>query len=149
MFNPFKFFFGIENEDNKLAQNTADAITSLDITAEMVGHENWKLRLKLYLDGQSTEEFTSESVCHDSRCNLGKWIHGKGRDAMGKYPGFTALMRHHQMFHYVASNIVALDAAGQKIEARHMLNTQFKEYSDSVVHDLQNLSAIANHHART
>ena len=145
MFGLFKLFFGSDEPDSRFAKNAANAVSSLDVKSEMVGHENWKLRLKLYLDGQSSEKFTPEVVCHDNRCHLGQWIHGPGQEAMGKFPGFSALMRHHQMFHYVASNVVALDEAGKKVEARHMLNTQFQEYSDSVVQDLKILAAIAEY----
>ena len=145
MFGLFNLFFGSDEQDSQFSRTAANAVTSLDIKAEIIDHKNWKIRLKLYLDGQSSEKFTPEVVCYDDRCHLGQWIHGTGREAMGKFPGFTALIRHHQMFHYVASNVVALDGAGQKIEARHMLNTQFQKHSDSVVQDLKILAAIAEY----
>lgn len=145
MFNIFKLFFGSDEADAEMTKIASNAATTLDIQAEITSHENWKMRLKLYLDGQSTEQFSPEVVCHDNRCDLGHWIHGAGREALGKFPGFTTLMRHHQMFHYTASNVVALDLAGQKAEAHQMLNTQLNDFSNSVVSDLRTLASVVEY----
>ncbi|MEN9373491.1 MAG: hypothetical protein RIR79_1043 [Pseudomonadota bacterium] len=145
MFGLFKFFFGADDIDTEETKITRNAVSSLDIQAEMTAHENWKMRLKLYLEGQSTEQFSPELVCHDNRCDLGRWIHGTGQEALGKFPGFTTLMRHHQMFHYTASNVVALNLAGQKNEANQILQSQFKDYSNSVMSDLKTLAAVADY----
>ena len=80
----------------------------------------------------------------DDRCDLGKWIHTAGRAKLGAFPGFTALQGHHKMFHYAASNVVALTQAGKTDEARKMLDVQFAQHSNEVVRDLKMLNVLAS-----
>ena len=47
------------------------------------------------------------------------------------------------MFHYAASNVVALAKAGREDEARRMLATQFAGFSKQVVDELDRLEAVA------
>lgn len=95
-----------------------------------------------YLDGSSSEELSAETICFDDRCDLGKWIHSSGQANLGRFPGFTALVGRHKMFHYAASNVVALSKAGKEAEARKMLTGQFEAFSRSVVSELEELQDI-------
>ncbi len=122
------------------AQN---ALNDLDIQAAIVSHQNGKTRLQAYLDGTSKEGFDANVICFDNRCALGQWIHGSGKTKLGQYPGFTALMSHHKMFHFAASNIVALQSRGKTAEADVILQGQFAQFLKSVVGDLNALSRIA------
>ena len=139
----FSFFFGSTEADSQFNRDLhAAASEGLDIQTAMVAHQNWKLRLESYLNGTSNENFAPEVVCFDDRCDLGKWIHGAGKARLGRYPGFTALQGHHKMFHYAASNVVALYQAGKTAEAEKMLHTQFDSFSGSVVRDLEMLEQL-------
>lgn len=120
-----------------------EAISGLDIDLARAAHENWKLRLQAYLAGHSREDFSPDTICLDNRCDLGQWIHGPGQARLGRYPGFTALVRQHRMFHYTASNVVALQLAGQVAEAQQMLDHHFQDYSHQVVQSLNQLQQIA------
>jgi len=142
MFSLLKSFFGQASNDSRMDKEVTGAMESLDIQAAMAAHENWKLRLMAYLDGTSKEEFVAEVICFDNRCDLGQWIYSTGKASLGKYPGFTALMGHHKMFHYAASNVVALAKSGKETEARKMLDGQFHSFSKSVVDDLQLLQDV-------
>lgn len=151
MLNFFKLFFGESDATATRPPSTVDmqeAMIGLDIDTAKVAHENWKLRLLAYLEGQSSEDFAPEQICFDDRCDLGRWIHGQGRTQLGKFPGFTALTSHHRMFHYSASNVVALKKAGHTDQAKQMLGQQFSEYSKAVVQDLEMLQQIASAAAR-
>lgn len=136
------FFGGNAGNDSQLAGNVVSAAQSLDINMAIAAHENWKLRLQAFLDGSSTEQFSPEVICFDDRCDLGKWIHGEGRARLGAFPGFTALMGHHKMFHYAASNVVALSNAGKEEDARKMLREQFSKFSSEVVQGLSDLQQL-------
>lgn len=143
MFEFLKKFFGDEDgRDSQLEAQIVNAVESLDIQTAISAHENWKLRLQAYLDGASSEVFAAEDICFDDHCDLGKWIHGSGQARLGKFPGFTALMGHHKMFHYAASNVVALSKAGKENEARNILNGQFAMFSKEVVGDLGMLQRL-------
>jgi hypothetical protein len=139
----FKGFFGAAKErDSELASNLAIAAKTLDIDMAVSAHENWKLRLSAFLDGASTEHFSAEEICFDDRCDLGRWIHGDGKARLGSFPGFTALMGHHKMFHYAASNVVALSKAGKVNDAQAMLQGQFTKFSGEVIQDLELLRKL-------
>jgi len=122
-----------QKSDSDFDRNVAEAADSLDIQVAISAHENWKIRLQAYLDGKSSEAFNADVICFDDRCDLGKWIHGTGQQRLGKYPGFTALVNSHKMFHYAASNVVTLAQAGKVNEARKMLDGQFSHFSTHVV----------------
>ena len=141
--NVLRDFFGIGTHSRKeLTEKVAHAATGLDFEMAIAAHENWKLRLQAFLEGTSTEVFASEQICFDDRCDLGKWIYSTGRAQLGTFPGFTALMGNHKMFHYAASNVVALAQAGKFDEAEKILVMQFSQHSSEVVRELQILRSI-------
>jgi hydroxyethylthiazole kinase-like sugar kinase family protein len=130
--------------EQAMAAEISSAASGLDITAAIAAHENWKLRLTAFLEGVSKETFSPEVICFDDRCDLGKWIHGAGKARLGSYPGFTALLHHHKMFHYAASNVVSLNQAGKKAEAQKILDDTFSRFSSDVVADLKALKEISD-----
>jgi Chemoreceptor zinc-binding domain len=78
------------------AKTAAAVLAEIDIDTAISAHENWKLRLRNYLDGKSTEQLSPEVVCLDDKCDLGKWLHGPGGQRLGKYPAFTMLIARHK-----------------------------------------------------
>jgi hypothetical protein len=138
----FGGFFGSGKQSQEEIDFAQSALHDLDIQVAISAHDNWKNRLQAYLDGTSKEVFDANVVCFDDRCDLGKWIHSSGKAKLGQYPGFTALMSHHKMFHFAASNIVALQSRGKTAEADVILKGQFTQFSKSVVSDLNALSSI-------
>ena len=142
--NILKNFFGIGSGDQKeLGKKVARSASSLDFETAIAAHENWKLRLRAFLEGSSSEKFVAEEICFDDRCDLGKWIYSSGRAKLGTFPGFTALIGHHKMFHYAASNVVALAQAGKIDEAGKILEVQFSQHSVEVIRDLKMLHTLA------
>ena len=144
-------FFGGDRElrDSQLRAEAARAAEGLDIEAAMAAHREWKRQLQvLLLGGHATQvpaEATAldrERVARDDRCDLGCWIHGRGRARLGTFPGFTDLLAHHRMFHHVAGNVLALEAAGQAAAARRMMADQFEDYSVRVADDLRLLQRV-------
>lgn len=81
-------------------------------------------------------------ICFDDRCDLGKWIHGPGVRRLGRYPGFTALRENHRMFHYSASNVVAVAQAGRREEAERLLRGVYADFSRRVIKELRALRAL-------
>lgn len=143
MFAFLKKLLGGDASEQAMAAQISSAVSSLDISAAIAAHENWKLRLTAFLNGVSKETFSPEVICFDDRCDLGKWIHGPGKARLGNHPGFTALLNHHKMFHYAASNVVSLSQAGKKAEAQKTLDDSFSKFSAEVVSDLNALKEIS------
>jgi Chemoreceptor zinc-binding domain len=125
-----------EAKDSELtidAKTAAAVLAEIDIDTAIAAHENWKLRLRNYLDGKSTEQLSPDVVCLDDRCDLGKWLHGPGGQRLGKYPAFTMLIARHKYFHVQASTVVALTQAGEKAKAEETLKTNYEHGSTQTV----------------
>lgn len=115
------------------AKTAAAVLAEIDIDTAIAAHENWKLRLRNYLDGKSSEQLSPEIVCLDDKCDLGKWLHGPGGQRLGKYPSFTMLIARHKYFHVQASTVVALSQAGDKAKAEETLKTNYEHGSTQTV----------------
>lgn len=115
------------------AQASAAILSEIDIDTAIAAHENWKLRLQNYLNGNSNETLQPEIVCLDDRCDLGKWLHGPGTQRLGKYPAFSVLIARHKYFHVQASNVVALAQTNQKDKAMQALEGSYRYASNQVV----------------
>ncbi len=54
----------------------------------------------------------------DDTCSeLGRWLHGSGRVALGHFPAFDMLMRRHQYFHHQAAVLLTHLAQGDQLRA--------------------------------
>ncbi|MCB2017124.1 MAG: CZB domain-containing protein [Hydrogenophaga sp.] len=143
-------FFGTDAlaRDSQLRAEAARAVEGLDIEAALSAHRQWKQQLRACLMSEETcmsdEILDRALVCLDDRCDLGRWIHGKGRSRLGTFPGFAELLSHHRMFHHVAGNVMALREAGHLGAARRMLDDQFEDYSSRVAEDLRLLRDLVN-----
>jgi len=131
-------------QDNQLRVEAAGAAQGLDIEAAVMAHQQWKLHLQAHLVGHAEAGLDVEKICSDDRCDLGRWIHRQGRARLGTFPGFTALLSHHRMFHHVACNVLALERAGKRGDARRMMADQFEAYSDRVTEDLRLLQQVVS-----
>ena len=144
------YFFGTNSDsdrtESKLAMDMQVASASLDIEMAITAHENWKLRLESYLHGTSQESFSPEVMCFDDKCDLGKWIHSKGRKHLGSYCGFNALVNNHKLFHCAASNVISLVQMGKKSQAEKMLTMQVENFSNRMVNDLCDMLVVFIHH---
>jgi len=115
------------------AKAAAAVLAEIDVDSAIAAHENWKLRLDAYLRGTSTEQFDPAVVCLDDRCDLGKWLHGAGRERLGKYPAFSVLVARHKYFHIQASTVLLQQQGGDAAAAEKTLNGAFKHGSSQVV----------------
>lgn len=115
------------------AKSAAAILAEIDIDTAIAAHENWKLRLQNYLNGNSTENLQPEVVCLDDRCDLGKWLHGPGGQRLGKYPAFSVLVARHKYFHIQASTVVALAQTNDKDQASKTLDGSYRHASNQVV----------------
>jgi hypothetical protein len=139
----FGGFLGSGKQPQNEIEFAQSALNELDIQDAVSVHENLKNRLQAYLDGTSKEVFDANVICFDDRCDLGKWIHSSGKARLGHYRSFTMLMSRHKMFHFAASNVVALQSRGKTAEADAILQGQFSQFSNSVVNDLNTLNSLA------
>ncbi|MCB2018724.1 MAG: CZB domain-containing protein [Hydrogenophaga sp.] len=117
-----------------LDAKTAQAVLAeLDIDTAISAHENWSARLTAVLRGTSTEQLDPQVICQDDRCDLGKWLHGPGRERLGKYPAFSVLVARHKHFHLEASTVLTLAQTGEAAKTEQKLNSGYRHASNQVV----------------
>lgn len=114
-------------------------LEEIDIDSAISAHQNWKARLTNVLAGTSTEKLQPELVCLDDRCDLGKWLHGSGKQRMSHLPAFTMLIARHKQFHLEASTVLATAQNGDLASATSLLNGNYQHTSVQVVTLLQHL----------
>ncbi len=134
--------FGSKKEQEKAQQDVAQALTKLDLDIAIGAHRNWKDRLTNYLAGNSSEDLRPEVICHDDRCDLGKWIHSDGQRQLGQYSMFLELRAVHKIFHQQASSVVALHQSGKLEAAQWLLDGEYSKTSDRIVSRLEDLKLM-------
>ena len=92
-------------------------LAAFDIEADIVMHERWLPWLAQALAGARDEQLRPETVVDDTCSELGRWLHGSGRVALGHFPAFDMLMRRHQYFHHQAAVLLTHLAKGDQLRA--------------------------------
>ena len=115
------------------AQTAQAVLDELDIDTAISAHENWSARLTAVIRGTSDENLQPDLVCRDDHCDLGRWLHGPGRERLGQYPAFSMLVTRHQHFHLEASTVLTLAQAGETEKAERKLQSGYRHASTQVV----------------
>ena len=92
-------------------------MAQFDIDAAIVTHERWLPWLAAVLQGARDERLRPEMVADDSCSELGQWLHGSGRLALGHFPAFDMLLRRHRYFHQQAAALITHAEAGESLQA--------------------------------
>ncbi len=79
-------------------------------------HLAWKQRLEHYLKDQA--QIDEAAAADDTRCDLGRWIHGGGTTNYGDLPEMQALKRDHHAFHQNVGHVIEHKRAGDLPAAR-------------------------------
>ena len=115
------------------AEYAATLMTEIDIDAAIASHERWRLQLQDMVNGRSDEVMRPERICHDDRCDLGRWLYGTGRVRLGHYPAFEMLVARHKYFHQQAADVVTLFQSGEQQKAVQLLNSSCRHASNQVL----------------
>ena len=100
-----------------LFEDAHQLVAQFDIDAAIVTHERWLPWLAEVLRGARDERMRPEVVADDTCSELGQWLHGNGRAALGHLPAFDMLMRRHKFFHQQAAAVIAHAEAGENPQA--------------------------------
>ena len=83
----------------------------------------------------------ADGVSRDDHCELGHWLRGEGRLALGDRPSFGELVEIHKKFHQVAGEILVKARAGDKAGATASLYNGFFRASTGVIQALLKIKA--------
>lgn len=92
-------------------------MAEFDIDVAIANHERWLPWLAAALQGARDERLRPEVVVDDSCSELGQWLYGSGRLALGHFPAFDMLMRRHRFFHQQAAALLQHAEAGEEQQA--------------------------------
>ena len=84
-------------------EDAGRVMARFDIDAVIVTHERWLPWLEQALQGERDARLQPQVVMDDRSSELGRWLHGNGRQALGQYPAFDMLLRRHRFFHEQAA----------------------------------------------
>lgn len=103
--------------------NSADStavLTEFKADEAIAAHLKWKVRLKDFIDGRSSEQLQSVHVCKDDQCALGQWIYGQGVQ-FAQLSSYENLKVKHAQFHKAAGSVLKAVESGNKQSALQML----------------------------
>jgi Chemoreceptor zinc-binding domain len=92
----------------------------MDLNQASQAHAEWKVKLRMAITKK--EQLDAHTISADHCCALGKWLHGEGKAAHGKYALFTDLLTKHATFHREAGAVAQAinqglyDKAGKMLE---------------------------------
>jgi len=93
-----------------------------EITKAIGAHGLWKARLLSAIE-TGTSEFAPDQICHDDRCDFGRWLHGSSVPAAAKHrPEYETCRRLHADFHQEAARVLKLALGGHKDQALHAMD---------------------------
>lgn len=127
------------------AQEAQAARLLLELQTVTAAHEAWKTHLETWLAGASDRPLRAEDLCFDDRCELGRWLHGRGQRKLGHLATFRTLVAQHQTVHIAAANLVSLSAAGRHAEALRIRHGAYEGAARVVMQALDALQHGVRH----
>lgn len=152
----FSRFFKFKEQDSGVAETTwamedngselvldpeyaATLLNEIDLDAALTSHTEWRFHLEDVVHGRAMDNLEPDRVCRDDRCNLGRWLHGPGRERLGHYPAFTMLVARHRYFHQQAATVAGLLKAGELQKAQQLMGGSCRHASNQVIFLLKEL----------
>lgn len=125
----------------KQLQARADRPFSFDSAIQ--AHTRWKVKLRNAVAIHDTLDVATISC--DDKCELGKWVYGKGSHQHDGLPEFNRLRESHKAFHRQAGAVAREINAQRYANAEAMLEagTPFTKATDSVVESIRALRQLA------
>ena len=112
--------------------SVAGESVDVDLDAAIEKHTEWKIKLRHAISSQ--EQLDAATISKDNCCQLGQWLHGKGKPRFAHNPEFQSLTTRHKAFHVEAGKVAELINAKKYSEAEQALHNgkSYAEASDSV-----------------
>ncbi|WP_162299723.1 methyl-accepting chemotaxis protein [Marinospirillum perlucidum] len=106
----------------------------VELSMAKSAHRAWKVRLRSFLDGQSS--LSPDQAVDHHQCDLGRWYDTDGLKHFGDYPEMQALKEPHKRMHQLIRQIIEAKHAGRLQEAE-------QDYEEVEVHS-EEIVALLN-----
>lgn len=77
----------------------------INLDSAIQAHADWRTKLRAAAAKQ--ERLDADTIGKDDCCEIGKWLHGKGRAKFGSMPNFVNLIDGHKAFHIEAAKVAS------------------------------------------
>ena len=115
----------------------------MDLAQAISTHQDYKLRLSLFVMTGAGEAPNPENCSRDDRCELGLWILGEGAERFGATTEHASLKAIHTQFHRCAGTVVQAALAGDREGAKKLLERDLFFLSTEVVVAINRMKVLA------
>jgi methyl-accepting chemotaxis protein len=104
----------------------------MNLVSALQKHLDWKIIFRNTISEQG--EMDAVTIAKDNYCELGKWLHGEGKNECSAFPGYAVTLAKHAEFHIEAGKIASAINEKKFTEAEAMLDgdSAFNTVSDEV-----------------
>ena len=104
----------------------------MNLDTAIQAHAQWKMKLRSAIS--RCEAVDAATISADNCCELGRWMHGEGRSALGRSLVFNDCVALHAAFHREAGRVATAINGRRYEEADAMLaaGSAYSEASSSV-----------------
>jgi hypothetical protein len=111
----------------------------MDLDKAVQAHVAWKMKLSGYFKNPD-QSLKASVVGADNQCELGKWLHGEGKQ-YASHPEYKKLIEEHAKFHREAANLINKADRGEKVtdEIAFGSNSPYSHVSNTVTQSILSL----------
>jgi Chemoreceptor zinc-binding domain len=112
----------------------------INLANAISAHNQWKIKLRNAMSADDTLDV--ETISKDNCCELGKWLHGEGKQAHGDLQLFCDCIKQHAVFHTEAGKVALLINNRRYQEAEDQIDytsSAFGQASTSVINTINKL----------
>lgn len=127
---------------NAIHLGTAIKTGNFDFATARRAHRQWRVKVRAYINDVNIE-FDRQSASDGSRCALGQWIYGQGKEN-ASLPAYQSLEKAHAELHSFIGQILDLKDADD-LELANMKMAELEGHSMDVIEKIDSLEkSIAN-----
>jgi methyl-accepting chemotaxis protein len=123
-------------------EKTGAGCGEMNFERAVEAHAKWKAKLAAYI-AKPDRSLNAGDTAQDDRCELGQWLHGKGR-RFGNLPEFAQLIEDHAHFHAAAGEVIRGADTGKIARGEVALGgrSEYARVSRAVVESLMKMKSI-------
>lgn len=91
----------------------------MNLESAIQKHTDWKIKFRTAISKQ--EQMDAVTIGKDDCCELGKWLHGEGRNQCSNLASYATALSKHAAFHVEAGKVASTINAKKYTEAEAML----------------------------
>lgn len=115
----------------------------MDLGRAISTHQDYKLRLSLFVINGAGEVPNPDTCGRDDRCELGQWILGEGAERFGTTVEHASLKAIHTQFHRGAAAVIRAILGGDREGAQKALERDLFPLSTEVVVAINRIKVLA------